>query len=455
MYKFSWSNTSYPTSFQLTNPKPFSTQLLDHTEEGSAKNKTEKIEMAKTQIYDVGKTPLVTITECSGEVVIKGEQTLDVHVRSDMADVAKTEKGLSIDSRTDLNLRVPIGASLDVDQARGNMVIKNVDGDVGIGEVNGKLAVKNAGNLAIEHAYADTSLKNINGDVRIDNVMGALAMRHVGSTQLGTVHADCAARYVNGDIQATSVMGDLALNTVNGNVDVINIMGDASLKNIGGVVNIQAVKGDALVYGGLTAGKHFIKAAGDVVVRWNVNEPVKIIATVEGDVRNKLPLQDVTHHENNFIGSLGDSETSLSLEVGGDLLLKPNHEHAHDSKNPFNFDFDFDFETDFSEFANIGEKINKQMEGLHEKFQQSLGPDFASNIARKAEKAVEQAMRRVEQAQEKAWRKAGTPPKPPTPPAPPTAPKATPAEQLKILKMLENGAITVEEATTLLEALEG
>jgi hypothetical protein len=451
MYRFSWSNTARPVFFKLNNQPPFSSHLTTFTGEGITKIQPEKIEMSNKETYDVGKTPLITITECTGEAVIKGEATLDVRVQSGMADVTETEKGLSIDARSSLNLRVPSGASLDMGQVRGNMVVKGVEGDVGIDEVNGNLAVKNAGNFAIGTAYGNTSLTNIEGDLKGDNILGALAMKHVHAVALGTVQGDCAGNYITGDFQATKIMGDLSLHTVNGGVDIVSVMGDVSLRNIGGIIHIQNIDGDALIRGGLTAGKHFLKVTGDVVVRCNLNEPLKIIATVEGTVLNKLPLENITEEENNFIGSMGNGETVLSLEVGGDLLLKPNQDHESQS------DFSFDFGGDFSEFANLGEKFNEHIEKFTVKLQKNLGPDFASKVARQAEKAVEKAVQRVEQAQEKAWRHAGkphTPPKPPTPPAP-QAPKATPEEQMKILSMLEKGAISVEEATTLLEALEG
>jgi hypothetical protein len=65
---------------------------------------------------------------------------------------------------------------------------------------------------------------------------------------------------------------------------------------------------------------------------------------------------------------------------------------------------------------------------------------------------AEQAMRKAEQraARESAYRQ----PTPPTPPPAPSKPKVdTKAEQLKILKMLEEGTISLDEANTLLEAL--
>jgi hypothetical protein len=72
---------------------------------------------------------------------------------------------------------------------------------------------------------------------------------------------------------------------------------------------------------------------------------------------------------------------------------------------------------------------------------------------RQAEKAMERAERQMRRAVHIS--------RPPVPPKPPMAPftfkpksKASSEEQLKILKMVEKGIISPEEAGTLLEALE-
>jgi hypothetical protein len=64
-------------------------------------------------------------------------------------------------------------------------------------------------------------------------------------------------------------------------------------------------------------------------------------------------------------------------------------------------------------------------------------------------------MRKLEKTQERMARRYGSPPppRPPRSPGPPE-PQASSEEQVKILKMLENGVISVDEANTLLDALE-
>ncbi len=76
--------------------------------------------------------------------------------------------------------------------------------------------------------------------------------------------------------------------------------------------------------------------------------------------------------------------------------------------------------------------------------------------AAKAEKAAAEAMRQVEKtARQVRWQSDHSMWKPTTTATPKKERQATEAEQLKILKMVEKGVISPEEASTLLEAIEG
>ncbi len=75
---------------------------------------------------------------------------------------------------------------------------------------------------------------------------------------------------------------------------------------------------------------------------------------------------------------------------------------------------------------------------------------MADRAAQKAERAVQRAMRQADRARRQA--DAWTPP--PASPKPKKKQPVSPEEQMKILNMLEKGIISVEEANTLLKALE-
>ncbi|MCZ7671400.1 MAG: hypothetical protein M5U34_31835 [Chloroflexi bacterium] len=198
------------------------------------------------------------------------------------------------------------------------------------------------------------------------------------------------------------------------------------------------------------------------MVRWPVDAPVTINAQASA-IKNRLPLQDVAEEAGVLTGHLEQGSAVLNLEAGGRIILKEaqlvKDAWAQDSGEDFNFNFGFDF-------AEIGERISREVEQnvsrLADELQHRFGPNFgeemAEKFARKAEHAAAKAEQAAARAQQRAERQQArharwTPPPPPKPAAPPK-PKSSPEEQIKILKMVEQGIISPEEANTLLQALE-
>jgi len=95
------------------------------------------------------------------------------------------------------------------------------------------------------------------------------------------------------------------------------------------------------------------------------------------------------------------------------------------------------------------------------RMEERFGGDYAQRLAEKAARKAEQAVARAARHAARHQRQANewyVPPVPPVPPAPPyqKARRRQPSaeEQVKILSMLEKGIISVDEAETLLRALE-
>jgi hypothetical protein len=248
-------------------------------------------------------------------------------------------------------------------------------------------------------------------------------------------------------------------------------------------VVVERVQGDLRIVGPLGEGKHTFKAAGSLKLYWPAGTALNLEAT-SPSIANRLPLEEVVQDGNTLSGRIGDGNTSLTLQAQGDIELKELvSDHSWGTKfggddHDFDFNFDFDFE-------GIGERIRAEMDShvtrITADLEQRFGPDFAQRIAekvsREAERAAERAEReaeraaaRAERAAERAQREAErhaerwarnsqrhgfrfTPPIPPTPPTPPVR-EVSAEEQLKILRMVENGTISPEEANMLLKALE-
>jgi hypothetical protein len=221
---------------------------------------------------------------------------------------------------------------------------------------------------------------------------------------------------------------------------------------------VTKVKGDIRLTGGLAPGKHHLIADGDIVLRWPENAPLHLEATAS-KIRNRLNLSDVVEEEGHLTGRIGEGETFLILEAKGRIILKD----VQPSKEWDDFDgteFDFDF-------SGIGQKISTEiatrMHDFSSMMEDNFGPEFSArmeqqalNAAAKAEKAAAKAVEQVEKtAKQMRWQSDHSMWKPAAPTPPAKEQQATAEEQLKILKMVEKGTISPDEAAALLEAIEG
>lgn len=397
--------------------------------------------------YETGKAPAVTIADCAGDLIIKGWLQNAVQVRGEHTGEEGPE-ALTLNAGGSLTLWVPVRTALVLQSIAGDAMIKGVEGGVQVVQVMGDLAIKNLASAQVTTIHGDFSARNVDATLDVASVMGDTALRGVHDVNVSTVHGDLAVRYAEGNIQIDEVGGDIALHTVSGDVTVSTAQRDVNLNNLGGMLNLKDVHGDVRLKGGLAAGKHHCTAQGDIVIRWPLEAPVNLEVSA-ARVVNRLPLQDVVEEGGSFSGRIGDGETTLILEAMGRVVLKEVYMHEWD------VEFGAEFAEMGADLSGLGEQISSEIGERMAEFsahmQEHFGPHFAQTMAEKAAKRTEQAVKRAVRHAEKAastW----------APPSPRTtrqkSRKASTEEQLKILGMLEKGIISVEEAETLLKALE-
>ncbi len=414
------------------------------------------------QEFDLGKAPQIFVTLCAGELLVKGWDNTAVLVKEDDVKVKEGEEGLTISSNGRIQLRLPEYANLTVETVHGDAIIKNLQGSISLKTVNGDAIFVNVEQAALETVHGDLSGKHINGPVTAVTINGDAIFRNVGGISLETVHGDLAARMVNGDVDVATVAGDISLRQVTGDVSIKHGHRDANLRFLSGATSVGEINGDVRVYGELAAGKHHFQAGGDIVLRWPPSSPLQL--TAQGNrILNRLPFDEVVESEDSFTGTIGTGGPVVNLEANGRIILKDLYVVREEWEHYQADDPDMEFTLDLEGLgAQINAQVNEQLSRLSVELESKFGADFTQKIAEKISRKAEQAARRAEQAAERARRRAEKhrathygprPGRPPAPPRPPK-PKATPEEQLKILKMVEQGVISPEEANTLLDALE-
>ncbi|HSH03481.1 MAG TPA: hypothetical protein VLL52_13245 [Anaerolineae bacterium] len=399
--------------------------------------------------------PTIFIEQHGGDLLIRTWEESAIEIHGGQYEINEKEQGFVIQSHSSLTLTVPVATTINATSS-GNVVIKNLPNPIYLQDVRGNLVLKNVGAVSLETVYGNIAAKNIDGPCQIGLIRGDMSLRNTGPLTIKAIQGDCQVRFVNGDVTIQEAYGDVSFHTVSGQFQLDKCHRDLMLNNMAGICQVSLVMGDIRLQDSLISGEHSLTAQGDIVVRWDTNAPLNVVATA-ATVVNQLPLDNVSEHKGTFSGQLGDGQTVLRLKATGDIILKGRHTtHSPFLDDMDDMDLDFDIRLEgLGEVLStqIGQRLNQlgsQMNQFATKLEKELGSDFAEQMAQKAAQQAERAVNRAMRHMERARQRTATPPTPP--PAP--AKQASPEEQLQILKMLEKGVISIDEANELLEALE-
>lgn len=412
------------------------------------------------ETFQTGRTPQIEIGAVAGDLVIRPWMSLDVEARGAFVQEGK-DGALHFEAEGDLVLKVPEQASIRVRRVSGDLVIKSVSGEVDINEVHGDAVFSNLGQVTVRQIHGDLVARHLSAALQIAEVFGDTVLRGLdGGADLGALRGDVVAQYVNGGIAVSEAGGDITLAAVSGDVLIGHGLRDLNLREIGGLVQAKEIAGDVRLRGGLRAGEHVLAAQGDIIIRWPAALPltVSILATA---VHNGLPLEDVTEDESGYRGHIGSDGAYLSLNAGGKVVLK----EAQLIRKKWSEEMGATFENDFfSGLGNLGaqiaEEVNREISAKLADFETTVAPGLqklGEQFAQKATEAADMARAVADELSEKERayaEKVAAPQSRSGPKAREESPSAI-DEQLRILKMVEKGVITPEEANLLLEALEG
>lgn len=385
--------------------------------------------MTKKEKIIVGEDAIITIIHCAGDLAIKGGGDPEVMIKGDEDyEVVQKDNVLHLEANSDLKIGAPHFVSVEIQN--------------------------NAG---------DCELKGIHGSVRLDQVMGNLKIRKSSGFNVQAVYGDLDGRKLDGDVAAAEVKGNASIFGASGGVTLDEVMGDVELRKIDGLINVKSAMGDISVVGPISAvgGKHHLTANGDVDLYLNEDDPITIMIDTPGEVRNrskdKLNLTLLEGEDGDWVAEIGEDGPIMIIDAKGDVAIrsiKDDHRYYFDGDH---FEVDLDF--DLGELGQLGDKIGRMFESLGDRLSSKFGPEFSDEISSKIDRAINKAASKIEKVERKRVRIhhpfGHSAPRPPRPPKAPKAPNPdTSAQQLKILEMLEAGDISVEDATTLLKALE-
>ncbi|MDQ1301056.1 MAG: hypothetical protein QG637_977 [Chloroflexota bacterium] len=337
----------------------------------------------------------------------------------------------------DLHIRGLTGA-VSAEAVHGDLRLGGLGGTARIARVDGDLRADDVADLRLLGNCAGDLRFETSGNLEAETIAGDVRIADAGAIRLNRVHGDLWAERLDGALQAERINGDVRLNEIGGPVSVRALHGDLRAINLAGGLSAPQVQGDAILQGTVAPGANYaLNAEGDISILLPAEADARLTLRAHGRIRSDVQLTPAADGAPAFSATIGQGRGRISLTSAGDIRIVQagapagvNAAHAAaDVRGP----------TPPEDLRTLGDRIRQQVTA-------SLA---AAGITVEGGGWGGRHPRGSRSGRP-------VPPGPPMPPAPPrpSAPPA-PAEELRILKMVESGTITAEQAEVLLKALGG
>jgi hypothetical protein len=424
--------------------------------------------------------------------------------------IEESEMGPAVSARQNCDVWVPAGIpvkvrsalgnlavtglqDLDVEQVRGNLKLRDVQQAV-LAEVYGGLNAAAVPTLRLAGSvYGNARLKGV-GAADLQNLRGNFRTEEMESLRASRVGGNLSARDIRGPVTVEQVGGNARLKSIEGSVSIDQVAGNLAGKDLTGGARVPKIGGNLVLNGELGKGRtyHF-SARGNAVLRFSEEASAHLTLTAKGRVVSSAGMADERKEGNTLTGTIGDGGTEVAIEAQGNVMVGG-------SEPGINIELGDEIARQVEEglraidLEAISRRASEEMEAAMSRLQVKLESADWGRIGLQSQKAVERAMeqmrrnmermtekaaqqqerleRRVERERdrlERIERKRRSTARPGASADPETAewdageeedfeivdPQASlDEERLSILRMVEQGQITPEEAEMLLEALQ-
>ncbi len=341
----------------------------------------------------------------------------------------------------------------------GDLRLNGQGGDVGEIQVaqRGGLTVNRAGDalqitsssgcLAFMPATARVVVDHVGGDARLTGMEGGLVVGTVGGDLSLRRDADVEVEWVGGDLDLRALSGSCWVKTCGGDARIAHLEGNLTIDQLGGDLVLREVQGSVevrlggsakLQLSGRAEAQDDVQAGGDVACGLPPHADARLTLTAGGDLRlSNLPGPEPSEGGASIV--LGGGAGSIRLRAGGDLWVTVQADGLGGQAEDLP--------------GLVAARIQSKMAGLEAKWRAKAdhSPEFdAERIEEQVRRAVSRSLqhRGRQEAPSSArgraanWLGIGNPE------------GRRSQERLRILRMLEQKRISLEEAELLMDALE-
>lgn len=456
----------------------------------------------------------LTLDHMAQNVAVKGWEQDDILLRLREGDAKElklehTETGPLVSARVSCELRVPAALPLTIRQVQANLSVKGLHNELSIEQVRGDLNLRSVEKAEMAEVYGNLGAAELSSLHVTGTVYGTAAVKGVAAVDVQNVRGNLQVRDT-GRLRASRIGGNLQAKGIEGALEVDKVGGNAHLKNVTGAASLEQVAGN-LVARNLTAGAKVPKIGGNLVLNGEIGEGRTYHFSVRGNATLRLPEQASAHltleakgriHSSlslanqsldgeRLTGTLGEGSTEIAIEAWGNIVAAGG---KAETGAELGEEISRQIEESMSaiDIEALGRQVGGELDAAMSRLQVKLeGVDwehFGVQAQRAAERAMGQLQRNMDRMVEKAARQQekmerhverearraermeqkrqamderryeiniGVDDEPVEPVAAPAEPEPDlEEERLSILRMVEQGQITPQDAEMLLDALD-
>ncbi|WP_162909180.1 SHOCT-like domain-containing protein [Aggregatilinea lenta] len=318
--------------------------------------------------------------------------------------------------------------------------------------------------LVVQQVGGDAKISELGDALDLGAVGGDLVLRSVQTVQLGAVGGDLRLKWVEGDVTIKAIGADAAIREISGSVQIAAVGADLYLHNVEGSCDVDRVGADLVLNMDFSPeNEYHFNVEGDILCRVRAEANARFIVPLEMPVEldveaNVFDSEDGEHQ----IVQIREGRAVIVVEEANEMRLVGETEDY-----VINLGIQIEEEIE-ARMSTLEEQLNRQLSGLDERIQAWAGQfapqaeHYADRAQRQAERALDRFRRNMERQKGKRKRASGTrsfefswgSSSGPAAAARPNAEPITEEERLMILRMLQEGKISLDEAERLLAALD-
>lgn len=446
-------------------------------------------------LVDVPEETDVEIEQGGGRVTLRLEDDAYLRMWREMPLLVRELSG-------ELSVR-GLEAALELSVLEGDVNLRGV-GELRLGQVEGDVIVSGGGTVRAEGYLNDDVVLRDVGAVELDEVNGDLVVREADSLSVNHAEDDVVAQSIGGAVRLTEARGDVTLRGIDGAVEIARIHGDLSARALHGDLLVTRVDGDAILNMAFREGcRYRVTGEREIAVRFPEETAARFVIQASRWVfPSGGAFQSESEEEGRAVIVVGEGGPDVFLSTDGEVVL---------GRPVVQWEFDFQdvgrqVETWTEEFgrrmqqlgdevrrrvdlerigveveqaiSNVGRLVETRLQEIEERWG-AADLEHAEDYEEDADRAVdwERIGRKVEDAARRSVSKvranlqrlgerlrkrvdagegeARIDIEITEEPIPDNATDTLDEERLTVLRMVEEGRLTSDEAAALLDALEG